>query len=549
MELKFTATDNNGKIYGLSVDGDDIIFAKEEVLSGVEYIDITTDKFSAFAGSMGYYVISDVDHKGSYLCRFESRKDCEFCFEQNLMPIFGVKKEGFCILGIVKGLAANFHIVMGVKDNGYYLKLRFYITAFGAYEDIRIGIVNLDESAEYSDMARVYREYQLERGVCVPLKERVKNSETLEYAVHAPEIRIRLGWKPAPPQICEQTRENEPEMHIACTFDRVKDFVDELKRQGVEKAQICLVGWNKSGHDGRYPEIFPVEEKLGGEEKLRELISHAQELGYQMVCHTNSTDCYSIADTFSKDIVSKKVDGTLSFNDTPWSGGTMYHLCPEVAVKYAKSDFPKIAEMGFKGIHYVDVMSVAPLRECYDENHECTKLQTLAHYEEIMKMSHETFGGYASEGAFDFVARYLDYALYVYWPAPDEWEFGELFNENIPLWQLVYHGIILANPSTQTVNYTIKGKVSEREFKECGGRPSFYIYSKFMTGGEVNWLGREDLILDTDEQLVWSVSKIKEGWDEYKKNSYLQYEYMTSHKKTEENGFEITYSNGDVVRG
>lgn len=547
--MSFNAIDNNGRAYALSVNNGDVVLAKEAVLPETQYIDITADEFDASAGDRGYYVISDVDHKGSYLCRFESCKDCEFEFKQDLMPIFGVKKEEICVLGIVKGLAQNFYIVAGVKDGRYYLKLRFYITAFGAYEDIKIGIVKLPLDAGYSEMAEAYRNYQLERGACVPLKERIKESEELEYAVHAPEIRIRLGWKPAPPTICEQTRENEPEMHVACDFDRVRDFVDELSRQGVEKAQICLVGWNKSGHDGRYPEIFPVEEKLGGEEKLRALIAHANELGYRMVCHTNSTDCYSIADTFSEDIVCKKADGSLSVNVTPWSGGTMYHLCPELAVKYAKDDFPRIAELGFKGLHYVDVMSVVSLRECYDENHSCTKPQTLEYYEEIMKLSHEAFGGYASEGAFDFMAKYLDYALYVCWPQPEEWKYAELFDECVPLWSLVYHGIILANPSTGTVNYTIKGEASEREFNECGGRPSFYVYSKFMTGSECNWLGKEDLIIDTDEQLEWSVSKIKEGWDEYKKNSYLQLEYMTSHKKVGENGFEITYSNGEVIKG
>ena len=39
------------------------------------------------------------------------------------------------------------------------------------------------------------------------------------------------------------------------------------------------------------------------------------------------------------------------------------------------------------------------------------------------------FGGFASEGAYDFAAAYLDYALYVSF----EGEPGKLFDEEIPL--------------------------------------------------------------------------------------------------------------------
>ena len=544
--MNFSAIDNLGNKYELEHQGEDIILTKDKISAEVEYIDILCEDFNAKTGDEGYYVVSDIEHRGSHLCNFTQKDDCEYIQKQDLMPIFGIKKQDFCLLGVVKELQQNFYIVAGVKDGNYYLKLRFYMTAFGAYEDIRIGMINLPADAGYVEMATIYREYQLNRGACVPLKERIKNRPELEYAVHAPEIRIRLGWKPAPPTVLEQTLENEPEMHVACTFDRVKDLIDELKKQGVEKAQICLIGWNKSGHDGRYPQLFPVEEKLGGEEKLKELIKYAQDNGYQMVCHTNSTDCYSIADTFSEDIVSKNKDGEIVVNDTAWSGGNMYLMCPEVALRYARNDLPEVAKLGFRGTHYIDVMSVVPLRECYDKNHPCTKAQTLEHYEKIMQISHENFGGFASEGAFDFASKYLDYALYVSWA---NLENNILFDEEIPLWQLVYHGIILANPSTVTVNYPIKGEASRKKLMEYGGRPSFYIYSKFMNGGEIDdWLGSEDLFCATEEQMKYSVSKIKEAYDEYKKMSHLQLEYMTSHKKSDGN-FEVAYSNGEIVKG
>ena len=83
-------------------------------------------------------------------------------------------------------------------------------------------------------------------------------------------------------------------MNVACSFEDVEALLEECKAMGIEHAEFCLVGWNIRGHDGRWPQVFPVEPAFGGEENLRKLIIRAKELGYSIVCHTNSTDAYSI---------------------------------------------------------------------------------------------------------------------------------------------------------------------------------------------------------------------------------------------------------------
>ena len=272
--------DNKGNIYIPETETNGsitrIILKKDRVVQGVDYIEFTDDIFSANAGDDGYYVIADVRNAGSYLCRFTDKKDEEIILKQNLMPVMGIKKSNYSALIIAVGMKSCFHICVGVKDNKYSAALRFVLDKNVPYEDISFEVHQLNKVADYNDMAREYRKYQLDRGACLPLAERIKNNPALAYAAESVEIRIRMGWKPAPPKVLEQTIENEPKMRVACTFDRVKDIIDELKNQGVDKAQICLVGWNKSGHDGRWPQIFPVEEKLGGEKKLKELIQYAK---------------------------------------------------------------------------------------------------------------------------------------------------------------------------------------------------------------------------------------------------------------------------------
>ena len=536
--------DELNRKYEPIINGNKLTIKKEDIPAGTAYLEVMTEEWAAEVGEEGHYIIADVRKCGSYLCPFVERDEQEHILRQSLMPILGVKNKRCCHLFIAEGMKSSLHVRVGLKNQRYYIVARFDLEGDAPYEDISFHIVDMGPDSDYVDMAKYYRKYQLDRGACIPLKKRVAENDKLAYATDSVEIRIRMGWKPAPPLVKEQTIENEPKMKVACTFERVKDLVDELKEQGVDKAQICLVGWNKSGHDGRWPQIFPVEEKLGAEEKLRQLIDYAQENGYQIVCHTNSTDCYRIAEGFTEDYVIKQKDGSLEKEDPGWSGGTMYHLCPQKAYEFAKRDLPKVAELGFKGLHYVDVMTVVPLRKCYDKNHPVTEVDTDWYYREIAHDCKTLFGGYASEGAFDFAADYLDYALYV--------SFGnhgrDFFPKEIPLWQIVYHGIILSNPSTATVNYPIKAPESHMKLIEYGGRPSFYIYSKFITNaGNVDWLGKEDMECGTDEELKETARTIRDAYEEYKKMRYLQYEFIENHREMAEGIYEVTYSDGTVV--
>ncbi|MBR5527625.1 MAG: hypothetical protein IKV97_01385 [Clostridia bacterium] len=543
MTLK--ALSNTGKEFNIVKSENTITVKKSDIPKGLEYIEIFDESLFAKAGDEGYFCIADLDGKGSGLCFFNRKSNGKRVFKQNLMPIYGIKKADRCVLVIVEGYKYDFNIVFEVCDGIYRIYPKFDLYGAVPFCDITLRYIELEPDATYSDMAKAYRNYKLSCGQCKPLAERIKNNRSLGYAMQAPEIRIRMGWKPAPAQVLEQTPENEPPMKVACTFSRVRDIIDELKNQGVDKAQICLVGWNVSGHDGRYPQIFPVEPALGGERELKKLISYAKENGYRIVCHTNSTDCYSIAEDFSEDIVVKDRNGDMSFRaDVAWSGGRQYHLCPKKAYEFAMRDLPAVRALGFEGLHYIDVLSVVPLRWCYDKKHPVTSADTLEIYEKIMARSAELFGGFASEGCFDFASKYLDYGLYVSW-VPEE---DAMIDKHIPLWQMVYHGIILYNRTTDTVNYTVKAEKNHLQVIEDGSRPSFYFYSRFLEGShQDDWLGKEDMVCDTDEQLKYSVSKIKQAYDEYKNTCRLQMQFIESHDEVSGGIFVTKYSDGTTV--
>lgn len=64
------------------------------------------------------------------------------------------------------------------------------------------------------------------------------------------------------------------------------------------------------GHDGRYPQIFPVEPSLGGEEKLKKLINKAKSYGYNIVGHDNASDAYTVSEQWDEKYLLKNKDGS-----------------------------------------------------------------------------------------------------------------------------------------------------------------------------------------------------------------------------------------------
>ena len=533
--------------YTASQTGDRIVLTvrKEDIPQDVQRIDVRPDDFTAPAGSDGYIACSASCGTGDLLCPFTPRADGEWVFTVPILPLSGLKRDGFCAAAMV--LSGNLELshVVSVENGTYRLSFRFDYEA-PAYEDVVIVIHILHgDDADYSGMARAYRGEQIARGEVRPLIERMKERPELRHAADTLYIRIRQAWKPVPSPVPEQTIENEPPMHVAVTFRRAGELMDAYRRAGVEDADFCLVGWNRKGHDGRYPQLFPVEPELGGEEGLRALIEHARSLGYSIDCHTNSTDAYRIADTFDEDELIVKRDGTVSRNNMGWSAGNMYHLCAVPGLRRAREDFPKVADLGFHGLHYIDVISTVWPRACYNPHHPQNRRETAENWLRILRLARETFGGAASEGCFDMYVREMDYGLYQSFNLLGD--MPEIAARRVPLWSLVYHGVVLSNPSAETVNYPAKTWRERLKCYEYGGRPAIYVHSAFVDGRKTNWMGDLDILAGTDEQLERGAQQVRRAYDDYQPLKYLQTQFMDKHEQLAPDVYRVTYSGGDSM--
>lgn len=261
---------------------------KELDYKKIASIDVLLNEDEINAGDGGFFLVPANNRlQDSAIGHFKDHDDLELELLYPKMTVLGINHNNKAYIAFATGMKEIAWHYIKIKDNKYYFYMRFAVRGEELYEDIALRVHTLSGDLSYSAMARSYRGYLLDNGYKT-IKERLHPA--LAYAADTMYVRIRMGWKPVPCTVLEQTKETEPEMHVACTFSDVENLMHEYKKAGIDKAEFCLVGFNKSGHDGRWPQIFPIEERLGGEEGLKKLIKTAHSLGYTVCCHTNSTD-------------------------------------------------------------------------------------------------------------------------------------------------------------------------------------------------------------------------------------------------------------------
>ena len=522
--------------------------------TNIEYIAFPLHEDTVSAGDDGYYIVpaghTNLANRDYAIGYFRERENIETLFSNMYMPVFGYKHGELCRTIIVTGMMYDVSEMISVTDGEYKMELRFILDG-APYENIKLEVHDIYGSdAGYSDMARIYREHQLANGfVCI--KDRL--TPALAYAAESPNIRVRMGWKPVPCQIPEQTVENEPSMHVACTFDDLIALMDEYKKQGVEKAEFCLVGWNIKGHDGRWPQALPVEESLGGKEALLRLTKRAKELGYSVCAHTNSTDAYTVADCYNEDEITVNADGKIAVDRVRWAGGRSYKVCPRRAYETLDRMLMPITELGFNGTHYIDVITCVMPRACHSPEHPTDKREGAEYWNKLLFRAKELFGSVGSEGAYDHSLKNCDTTLYVSFLDYKNPKNGtktcqkELSDKEVPFWQLVYHGIVMSNPYARTVNAILDDTgIDLLKVIEYGGRPQFYYYAHFVDDG-TDWIGRNDFYCHTDDERRESAAKVKETMDIFGELTYLQYEFMEKHEQIADGVYAVTYSDGSIV--
>ena len=516
---------------------------KAEIPRNAKCVEIVPSFMTARKGDDGYWMQA----RGTY--GLFDKEDGTYVKSRQLMPIFGLKRGSSLWYGHVKTWRFSYDFVATAKKGAYEAFPRFDCARVRNwfpeyYDDIVVDFHRLDGAeADYNGLSRAYRKFQLDRGAVRTIKDRIKDYPELDYLCDAIVVRIQThAAKPIPDKRTFYAVGEEPPIVVHMPFGVTEEFLQAIKDAGVDKLTVCSAGWQDGGYDGRVPGHFPVGAEAGGEEAFRRLIDRAHRLGYQFTLHASHTDGYRCSRMWSDDFVCKTASGKLMEGGL-WAGGQCYWVCQRRSWDWVPDELKQMAALGVRGPHYIDVFSATYPLACADPKHPSTWEQTAEYQNRILAEAKRLMGGAASESGYDHVAGNIDYINYIERDLKNEHE-GKLpaFATGVfPLWELVYHGIILYTSDRLTQNHT-RGKCLYKLEKsgdprwmegdgvedpyvalkivEFGGRPIFYTY-KFA-----------------------DVPRIKKAWDEFVPVRHLQREQMTEHRTLAPGVFLTAYGDG-----
>ena len=519
--------------------------AKERIGADVKWVDVIPAFMTAQKGDEGYWL----DARGAY-GRFEMDNGSYANDRAGWMPIFGLKRGSTLWYGQVMKWRCDYRFRAEAKDGRYAAFPRFVANEVRAYyplyQDIVVDYRRLDGAkADYIGYAKAYRKYQFENSGVRMARDRAKNNPTLRYLLDSFVVRISQHCRKQvlKDRTMRMTKKNEQPLLVHMPFLITGDLMQQLHDQGVDRATFLSAGWTSGGYDGRYPDMFPVEPAIGGEEGFKALAQRCRALGFQMSAEVDYTEMYGPADRFNLDLACRYANGQFP-NGGFWPGGLAYNLCTRKGwdLGWYQMDFARLRDVIGEGPLFFDVMSAIEPRRCGHPAHKATGDDMGETYTRLFKLAQETMGGAASECGFDLGIRYLDYVNYLFheigW-----WKSNRFkgFQRGVfPVWELVYHGVVFYTSDRYLQNHTYGNEDRSNGAFDYG----WGIYDRqedpWKALKHVEFGSRPILYTHTFDD----VPSIVKAWREYKPVRHLQKEEMTGHRERAADVFETSYEDG-----
>ncbi len=507
-------------------------------------VELTSDAAVRREGDPGWWMVDD-GRWGTFTHNVDGS-----VVSHGRMPFFGMKTaEGKAWFAIVKGMRyeTTDRVLSSKGVYRMFAFLKLNSVGFNPYENWTIDFYELNgDDATYSGMGRLYRKWQLDRGEVKPLRERVKRNEALAYAADSFFVRCKFGR-------CDRTKTTQedwlkamPPVLVEHTFEDFKDIMRRFKEIGIDKAEMCMVGFQQGGHDGPFPDLFPADERFGGEKGMRDAIAYGKSLGYRMNCHINQNNFYRNAKRWNLADVAKDSDGSPQ-KYTVYPGGQVYRSCWEVCCnKYVDKDIADEKDLGLNGLFHVDVTSAILPSVCHDPMHPNNRKSMREWQLKVGEKVRAAFGGYSSECGIDHCAPILDNALYVStypgWHSPKR----DLVDGYFPIWHVVYSGIILSQPFYATLDApcprgtgsgktdAVRGSEKVTTFLDTPARRTLKVFE----------LNGRPMFYYTDYKDLEPIKRMYDLWQPLK---HLQFEFMEDHAEIAPDVIRVRYSNGEEV--
>ena len=518
---------------------------KDAIGADVKWVDVIPDFMTAEKGEDGYWI----DARGAYGL-FDRESGGYENDRAGWMPIFGMKKGNALWYGQVMKWRCDYRFRVEATNGVYRAYPRFGVEGvrkyYPLYQDIVVDYRRLDgPEADYVGYAKAYRKYQFENAGIRMARDRAKTNPVTEYLLDSFVIRISQHCRKQvlKDRTLRMTRATEQPLLVHMPFLITGDMMQQLHDAGVDKATFLSAGWTSGGYDGRYPDMFPVEPAIGGEDGFRALAKRCRDLGFQMSAEVDYAEMYGPADRFNLDLACRFANG--QFPDGGfWPGGLAYNLCTKKALDlgWCQMDFARLKDVIGDGPLFFDVMSAIEPRRCGHPAHKMTSDAMGEVYSRLYDLARNTMGGAASECGFDMGIKHLDYVNYL-WHEIDflkNDKFKGFQSGVFPVWELVYHGVVFYTSDRYLQNHTYGNEDRSNGAFDYGWGVYDRKEDPYKALKHVEFGSRPILYTHTFDD----IPSIVKAWREYKPVRHLQKEEMIGHRELAKNVFETRYGDG-----
>lgn len=401
-----------------------------------------------------------------------------------LLPVFGISRADGGVLAVIEdneaaasikaakpGYVDNFTTVsaafelnpsenIGLSSDAIS---RFYVTTDTVYEgDSVLRYVFLEqENADYSGMARIYREYLDLDGAREPLSETGDIPFFLE-TIGAVETEIStLGFvhKTYAP---------------LTTYEDNVALMEELKGRGVGNIQLILTGWMNGGTDQKLADSLELMSVLGGKNGLQELMAYTQENGVgfypEVLLNSFSSRNSQSAKNRYASLTLAGEKSQLSVYDITTGGvagnaDPRFVLSPTWQMTIGRAFLTAVQGAGIESLALGDIAHT--VYSDYNENSESLRQNSILQSQEIVKMYADGLSDLLLFSPNNYTADFST----VYTDVPKSSSSYSVSARSVPFYQMVYHGY--ADYSFTPINFDTDFRQSVLKCAEYGGYPKF----------------------------------------------------------------------------
>jgi hypothetical protein len=281
------------------------------------------------------------------------------------------------------------------------------------------------------------------------LKQRAEESPEIAYKLRTMTIKLFHGIQNQGSCFADTHDLPPSHFHNLMMFDEAATCLRKLHAAGIPRLYTQSVGWNARGHDGLYPTRFPIEPRLGGEDRFRELVRTATALGYQANVHDNYQNNYPSSPDWDTECIIQDPDGAPLVRGF-WAGGVEYASWPPAFPEWRRGQhMRRVKALGLQGMGYCDNW-FAPLEINYHPRYRGTRSDHMRGIQEILLEVKRVHGAVGTEfgslpGALVCdstcigVPTGYQYAI----RANPHWPVAGLLDDPLPVWGLALHGLTM----------------------------------------------------------------------------------------------------------